>query len=109
LSVLVTSLNKDKDTSIWDAIDMATFKDGFAGGALFAIAIQLGIVNILSPFDRVLVFVLLILGIGTTVNKLFSRGSLISPPWDGVVSGFGVILGILNIIETYVIPYLTKP
>jgi hypothetical protein len=95
----------EKDT-IWEKLDLATFRDGFLGGTLFAIGIQLGIVKIVDPLGTILVFLLLILGIATAINKAFSRGSLISPPWDGVISGFGVVLGIFQIITAYILPHL---
>jgi len=90
--------------SIWEELGLATFRDGFIGGTLFAIVMQLGIVKVIDPFGRILVFVLLILGIATAINKTFSRGSLISPPWDGVIAGFGVVLGVFQVITTYVFP-----
>jgi hypothetical protein len=98
---------RKNEKSIWDEIGLATFKDGFAGGFLFAIALHFGVISIVTPLDQLLVFVLLILGIATTVNKLFSRGSFISSPWDGVISGFGVVFGALGILQTYILPYLT--
>lgn len=100
------SLYRGKEKTIWEEITLATFRDGFIIGAIFALVLELGIIKIVTPLDKLIVFILLVSGIATSVNKAFSRGSLISPPWDGAISGFGVILGIVSILQVYVFPYL---
>ena len=94
-----SSLYPEKLKSLLEEFGLATYEDGFIVGALFAIVLHLGIIKIVTPLDNILVTVLLIAGILVALNKAFSRGSLISPPWDGFISGFGVILGGINLIE----------
>jgi hypothetical protein len=92
--------------SFFEAWRLATFKDGFIIGAFFSLVFQLGIIQVAEPFDRILVFSLSILGVAVGFYKPFARKSLISPPWDGTISGFGVILGLVTLLKTYVIPVL---
>jgi hypothetical protein len=85
---------------------LATFKDGFIIGTFISIIFQLGIIQVTTPFDKILVFFLMMLGIAVGFYKPFKRRSLISPPWDGFISGFGVILGCVNLLKAFVIPVL---
>jgi hypothetical protein len=94
-----------REISLFEELGLATFQDGFFIGTFIAIFLRLGIIQIVSPLERLLTFTLLMLGIAVTVNKAFRRKSLTSsPPWDGFISGFGVVFGVINLIETYILP-----
>jgi hypothetical protein len=90
-------------TSIFEEWGLATYLDGFLIGFFIAFILRLGIIKIVTPLEKLLIFSVVIFGVVLTFNKAFRRKSLITPPWDGFISGFGVVLGIISIIETYIL------
>ena len=77
---------------------MATFKDGFILGIISALVLQLGIINITTSLQKLIIIILLIAGILTSINQALRRKSLISPSWDGFISGFGTLIGIIDLM-----------
>jgi hypothetical protein len=77
---------------------LARFKDGFFLGFFFALVLQLGIINITTSLQKLIATVLLLVGIVVSINQAIRRKSLISPPWDGFISGFGTLLGIISLV-----------
>jgi len=100
------SLNEKEQKSLLEEIGLATYRDGFAVGVFIALILKLGIIEITTSMQSIIVFILLSIGVIITINKAFSRSSLISPPWDGFFSGFGVVFGVISLIETYLLPSL---
>jgi len=92
-----------RDNSLWGELGLATYLDGFLIGFFIAFILRLGIIQIVTPLEKLLIFSVVIFGVVLTFNKAFRRKSLITPPWDGFISGFGVVLGIISIIETYIL------
>jgi hypothetical protein len=48
--------------------------------------------------QKLIVFVLLLSGIITSINQALRRKALISPPWDGFISGFGCLIGLIDLL-----------
>ena len=91
-------LFKPQEEPWFDEWKLATFKDGFIIGIFSALVLQLGIINVTTPLQKSIVFVFLLFGILTSVNQALRRKSLISPPWDGFFSGFGTLMGIIDLL-----------
>jgi uncharacterized membrane protein HdeD (DUF308 family) len=77
---------------------LVTFKDGFIVGIFAALVIQLGIINITTSMQKAIVGILLLAGLVTSINQAFRRKALINPSWDGFISGFGTLVGIINLL-----------
>ena len=73
------------------------FRQGFIVGALFALLLRYGIVTI--TIEREITLILLVLGIFIAFHQAFRRKSLINPPSDGFISGFGTILGMFGLFS----------
>ena len=84
---------------------LVTFKDGFIVGMFSALILQLGIINITTSLQNLILLILFIAGIAVSLNQAFRRKALINPTWDGIISGFGTLIGILNLI----LPQLSFP
>jgi len=81
-----------------EEIGLATFKDGFTIGIFVALVLQLGIIKITTSMQEAIVSILLLVGIITSVNRAYRRKALINPPLDGFISGFGTLIGLINLI-----------
>ena len=77
---------------------LATYKDGFFVGLLAALILKLGIANIATGMQEFIIWVLLCTGIIVSINQAIRRKALINPPWDGFISGFGILIGLLELL-----------
>jgi len=84
---------------------LLTFKDGFIVGMFSALILQLGIIKITTALQNFILLILLISGIVVSINQAFRRKALLNPSWDGFISGFGTLIGIINLI----LPQLSFP
>ena len=91
-------LSKSQPESWLEGWKLARFRDGFFLGFFFALILQLGIVEITTSLQKAIVATLLLLGIVVSLNQAMRRKSLISPPWDGFISGFGTFIGFIDLI-----------
>jgi len=94
-------LSKSQEPSWFDEWKLATFKDGFIIGVFSALVLQLGIINVTTVLQKSIVFAFLLFGIFTSINQALRRKALISPPWDGFLSGFGTLIGIIDLLFLY--------
>ena len=95
----MASVNNGKDKGILERFGLVTFKEGFMFGLISGAVLQLGIVTIVTPLQNSIVFLLFLLGIGIGFSQAFRRKSLLSPSGDGLVSGFGISLAIINFVK----------
>jgi len=77
---------------------LVTFKNGFIIGMFSALILQLGIIKVTTAMQNFILVILLLAGIVVSINQAFRRKALISPSWDGFISGFGTLIGIINLI-----------
>jgi hypothetical protein len=77
---------------------LARFRDGFVIGIFVALVLHLGIINITTSMQKAILVILLFVGIGISINQAFRKKSLISPPWDGFISGFGTLVAIIELL-----------
>lgn len=91
-------LTESHEESWLEGWKLTTFKEGFGVGAFLALILQLGIINITVSTLKFFVFVFLLVGILVSVNQAIRRKSLISPAWDGFVSGFCTVIGIIDLL-----------
>lgn len=89
--------NTPKDDFFSD-IGLATTKDGAVVGAIFAIALLVGIIRVEMLSQKLAIWFLLAVGIVVTVNHVTRHRSYFSPPVDGFIIGFGLVFGILNLL-----------
>jgi hypothetical protein len=99
---MLQNLSTSKNRTLFEELGLATFRDGFIVGLFSALILQLGIIDITTVTQRAIVFVLLGAGILVSVNQAVRRKSLISPPWDGFISGFGTFIGIIELLLQFV-------
>jgi hypothetical protein len=95
---MIQASSKSEDKTLFEELGLATFKDGFGLGIFVALVLQLGIINITTSMQKAIVLVLLLAGMLTSINQALRRKALISPPWDGFISGFGTLIGIINLL-----------
>jgi len=86
--------------TLFSEIGLATAKDGFIAGIVVAIILELGIIKIEGIQQAVAIWLLLVVALYLTYHHLVHHQSLISPPLDGFVIGFGWVFGILNVVST---------
>jgi hypothetical protein len=81
--------------------DLATTKDGFVAGAIFAVLLLLGFIKIVALNEAFAIWILLALAAYTTYYNVSHKRSLTSyPAWDGFILGFGWIFGIVSLVLT---------
>jgi hypothetical protein len=95
---MIQALSKSEDKTLFEELGLATFRDGFILGLLSALVLHLGIIDIRTSMQRAIVYILLLCGILISVNQAIRRKSLISPSWDGFISGFGTFIGIIDLM-----------
>jgi hypothetical protein len=79
---------------------LATTKDGFVAGAIFAILLLLGILRIEALEQRIAVVILLLISAYVTYYNIAHHRSLTSyPVVDGFLLGFGWIFGLVSIVQ----------
>jgi hypothetical protein len=92
------SICDSKQESWLESWVLVRFKDGFFLGFVIALALQLGVINITTLEQKTIVGIFLLIGILISVNQAIRRKSLISPAWDGLISGFCTCIGIIDLI-----------
>lgn len=89
--------NSSKDDFLSD-IGLASTKDGAIVGAIFAIALLVGIIKVEMLSQKFAIWLLLAIGVVVTINHVTRRKSYFSPPIDGFIIGFGLVFGALNLV-----------
>lgn len=98
---MAQNLSISENRTLFEELGLTTFRDGFIIGLFSALILHLGIIEITTALQTAIVLILLIVGILVSVNQAMRRKSLISPPWDGFISGFGTFVGIVELILQY--------
>lgn len=98
---MVQNLSMRENRTLFEELGLATFRDGFIMGLFSALVLHLGIIEITTALQRAIVLSLLVVGILVSVNQAMRRKSLITPPWDGFISGFGTVIGLVDLMLQY--------